>query len=66
MDKNAREGGSSDESSDDEGVVWEDVDEANVVDHGMENEGASTSHQHHSPSKKSVEISITESRGCYE
>lgn len=55
---------SSGESSDDEGVAWEDVDEAHVADNLLEtvhkvNQGASTSHEQHSPSKKSVEISIT-------
>ncbi|KAL9959833.1 hypothetical protein ACROYT_G033190 [Oculina patagonica] len=56
---NTGEKSSSDESSDDEGVAWEDVDEANVVDHVLEGHTASTSHHHQSPSKKNVEISIT-------
>jgi len=55
----AGEESSSEESSDDEGVAWEDVDEAKVVDHVMDDYSASTSHHRHSPSKKSVEISIT-------
>ncbi|XP_068713927.1 DNA repair protein complementing XP-C cells homolog [Montipora foliosa] len=62
--KQEREGSSSDESSDDEGVAWEDVDEAHAAEHVLEavhkgNREVSTSHQHQSPSKKNVEISIT-------
>ena len=35
------------------------VSEANVVDHVLEGQTASTSHHHQSPKKKDVEISIT-------
>jgi len=64
QDKNDAGGSSSEETSDDEAVAWEDVDEAHVTDHVLEtghkaDHGASTSHQHRSPSKKNVEISIT-------
>lgn len=49
----------ADDSSDDEEVQWEDVDEVDVVDHGPEDQEASTSQEHQPANKSSVEISIT-------
>ncbi|XP_074609302.1 DNA repair protein complementing XP-C cells homolog isoform X2 [Acropora palmata] len=55
---------SEDSDSDNEGVAWEDVDEAHVADHLLEtldksDSSAANSYPHQSPSKKNVEISIT-------
>lgn len=55
---------SEDSDSDNEGVAWEDVDEAHVADHLLEtldksDSSAVNSYPHQSPSKKNVEISIT-------